>query len=79
MGDSGGDGPHFEWAHQAGAFIIGSMTKHSLATYCDKQGITIGRRFGVAYGKDEARSVEREMAIDFRELTSTIEEALGPR
>jgi hypothetical protein len=76
MGDSGGDGPHFEWAHQAGAFIIGSMTKHSLATYCDQRGIPIGRRFGLAYGKDEARNVEREMAIDFRELTRTIEEAL---
>ena len=30
MGDIGGDGPHFEWAAQARAFIIGSMTKHSL-------------------------------------------------
>jgi len=76
MGDSGGDGPHFEWAHQAGAFIIGSMTKHSLAAYCDRQKIAIGRRFGLVYGKGETRDVEREMAIDFRDLINTIEEVL---
>lgn len=76
MGDSGGDGPHFEWAHQAGAFIIGSMTKHSLAAYCDHQGIAIGRRFGLAYGRGETRDVEREMATDFRDLIGGIEEAL---
>jgi hypothetical protein len=76
MGDSGGDGPHFEWAHQAGAFTIGSMTKHSLAAYCDKQGIAIGRRFGLVYGNGEARNVEKEMAIEFRDLTGAIEEIL---
>jgi len=76
MGDSGGDGPHFEWAHQAGAFILGSMTKQSLATYCDNRGVTISRRFGLVYGPGEMRDVEREMTIDFRELIGTIEEAL---
>jgi hypothetical protein len=76
MGDSGGDGPHFEWAHQAGAFIISSMTKPSLATYCIKKGITIGRRFGLVYGKDEARNVVKEMAVDFRDLIDPIEEVL---
>ena len=76
MGDSGGDGPHFKWAHQTGAFIIGSMTKQSLAAYCDEQGIVIGRRFGLVYGPGEMRDVKREMTIDFRELIGTIEEAL---
>jgi hypothetical protein len=76
MGDSGGDGPHFEWARQAGAFTIGSMTKHSLAAYCDEQGIAIGRRFGMVYGPGETRDVEREMAVDFRALIGTIEVAL---
>jgi hypothetical protein len=76
MGDSGGDGPHFEWAHQEGAFIIGSMTKHSLATFCDTQGITIGRRFGLVYGKGETRDFKKEMAINFLDLISTIEEVL---
>lgn len=77
MGDSGGDGPHFEWAHQVGAFTIGSMTKHSLATYCDKQGIAIGKRFGLVYGPGETRDLEKEMAIDFRELIPVIEAVLS--
>ena len=76
MGDSGGDGPHFEWAHQAGAFIFGSMTKHSLAAYCEQKGIIINRRFGLVYCKDEARSVVKEMAMDFRGLIAWIEEVL---
>jgi hypothetical protein len=76
MGDSGGDGPHFEWAHEAGAFVISSMTKPSLAAYCDKKGITIGRRFGLVYGKNQARDLDKEMSVDFRELTGLIEEVL---
>lgn len=77
MGDSGGDGPHFEWALRAGAFTIGSMTKPSLAAYCGRHGIAIGRRFGLVYGRGEARDVETEMTIDFRDLINTIEEALN--
>ena len=30
VGDSGGDGPHFEWGAGSGAYLIGSMTKPSL-------------------------------------------------
>jgi 2-hydroxy-3-keto-5-methylthiopentenyl-1-phosphate phosphatase len=37
MGDSGGDGPHFEWGTKADAFLIGSMTKPSLEKYCQKR------------------------------------------
>jgi hypothetical protein len=76
MGDSGGDGPHFTWAHQAGAFIISSMIKPSLAAYCASKSVTIGKCFGLVYGPNEARSVEREMAIDFRDLIGSIEEIL---
>jgi hypothetical protein len=76
MGDSGGDGPHFEWAHQAGAHIISSMTKYSLAAFCEKKGITIHRRFGLIYGKGEAPRADKEMEIDFRDLMGTIEEFL---
>ena len=37
MGDSGGDGPHFEWGSKTGAYLIGSMTKSSLDGYCSKK------------------------------------------
>lgn len=77
MGDSGGDGPHFEWAHRAGAFSIGSMTKHSLADYCGQKGIAMNLRFGVVYGRGEPRDPEREMAIDFQNLEASIEKVLA--
>ena len=77
MGDSGGDGPHFEWAHRAGAFIIGSMTKPSLAGYCGQRGIAMNLQFGVVYGRGEPRDPDREMAVDFQDLTAFIEKVLA--
>jgi len=77
MGDSGGDGPHFEWAHRAGAFIIGSMTKPSLAVYCGQRGIRMNLQFGRVYGRGEPRDPAREMAIDFQDLKAPIENLLA--
>ena len=74
MGDSGGDGPHFEWGSKTGAFLIGSMTKSSLTGYCAKKNIKIDLRFGVEYGKDDSRSVQKEMQVNFMDLTNTIEQ-----
>lgn len=68
MGDSGGDGPHFEWAHRAGAATIGSMVKPSLAQWCRERGIPIHVRFGREYLQGEARDLARETVFDFREL-----------
>ncbi len=72
MGDSGGDGPHFEWAHAAGAFTIGSMTKHSLSAFCRERGIPIGLRFGVSYAAGEMRDAEKEERFDFTELVEPL-------
>jgi hypothetical protein len=55
MGDSGGDGPHFEWGSETGAFLIGSMTKPSLDRYCLSRGIDIDLHFGLTYGKGAKR------------------------
>jgi hypothetical protein len=76
MGDSGGDGPHFEWAHRAGAFVIGSMTKPSLAGYCGPRGIAMDLQFGLVYGPGEPRDPDREMSVDFQKLEPEIEKAL---
>jgi hypothetical protein len=73
MGDSGGDGPHFEWGAKKGALLIGSMTKHSLSAYCQKKNIDIDVCFGVSYGPDEKRDPKRETGVNFLELTSPIE------
>jgi 2-hydroxy-3-keto-5-methylthiopentenyl-1-phosphate phosphatase len=77
MGDSGGDGPHFQWAFNQRAFLIGSMTKNSLAEYCRSRGIRIDRSFGVSYGPGEARKLEKEMTFNFMDLAEVIWEALG--
>lgn len=79
MGDSGGDGPHFMWGAAAGAFLIGSMTKDSLSTFCRRAGARIHLRFGISYGPGEKRDVAREMQVNFMELTKVIEERLGWR
>jgi hypothetical protein len=76
MGDSGGDGPHFEWGASRGLFLVGSMTKHSLASYCRSRGIAISHHFGLIYGPQEKRDPEREMKVDFMELARLIEDAL---
>ena len=76
MGDSGGDGPHFEWAARAGAFIIGSMTKHSLSSYCRERDIPIRLRFGVSYGEGEGRDVEKEKRFDFMDLVEPLQAIL---
>ena len=77
MGDSGGDGPHFEWAHAAGASAVSSMTKASLDGWCRERGIPIRARFGLSYGPGEARRLADEMAVDFRGLIPVIEEILS--
>jgi len=77
MGDSGGDGAHFEWGQQADAYKIGSMTKVSLSVYCENKDIRIDHRFGHSYAQGEERDVEKEMQFDFMELTEMIEEKLN--
>jgi 2-hydroxy-3-keto-5-methylthiopentenyl-1-phosphate phosphatase len=76
MGDSGGDGPHFEWAARAGAFIIGSMTKHSLSSYCRDRDISIRLRVGVSYGEGQVRDVEKEKRFDFMDLVEPLQTIL---
>ncbi len=74
IGDSGGDGPHFEWGASVGAYLVGSMTKPSLESYCRKKGININTRFGVNYSAGEKKELGREMKVDFMGLVPVIEE-----
>jgi hypothetical protein len=77
MGDSGGDGPHFQWGAENGAFLIGSMPKHSLVDFCQSRGIRVNRLFGLAYGPNEPRKPDIEMTFDFRELIDVMRPVLG--
>jgi 2-hydroxy-3-keto-5-methylthiopentenyl-1-phosphate phosphatase len=76
MGDSGGDGPHFKWGAGIGAFLIGSMTKPSLENYCQAKGIQIDLRFGLSYTSGAEKDPDKEMQIDFMDLSSTLQEWL---
>jgi 2-hydroxy-3-keto-5-methylthiopentenyl-1-phosphate phosphatase len=76
MGDSGGDGPHFEWGTRADAFLIGSMTKPSLEKYCLKNNININMRFGISDPAGENKDLKKEMQIDFMNLSSRIEDLI---
>jgi hypothetical protein len=78
MGDSGGDGPHFEWGAEVGAFLIGSMAKPSLEDYCQTRGIHIDLHFGITYSPGEDKDLQREMQTDFNDLSLKIAEFLNP-
>jgi hypothetical protein len=73
MGDSGGDGPHFEWGASVGAYLVGSMTKPSLEKLCRGKGIRINSRFGVSYDEGEKKDLKREMEVDFMGLAPVIQ------
>jgi hypothetical protein len=77
LGDSGGDGPHFEWGRTNGAFLVGSMTKPSLDAYCRKKDIEIDLRFGLDYSRSDKRVPHEESQVDFMDLVTTIEEIVG--
>jgi 2-hydroxy-3-keto-5-methylthiopentenyl-1-phosphate phosphatase len=77
IGDSGGDGPHFEWGEKHGAYMIGSMAKPSLTNYCIEKNIEINLLFGPAYRIGEERNGETEMLVDFMELRSVFESILA--
>jgi hypothetical protein len=77
LGDSGGDGPHFEWGAAAGAYLIGSMTKPSLDAYCRNNDIEIDLRFGLDYTRTENKDPQNELQINFIDLATTIEEIVS--
>jgi 2-hydroxy-3-keto-5-methylthiopentenyl-1-phosphate phosphatase len=77
IGDSGGDGPHFEWGDSVGALLIGSMTKASLSKYCEDRRVQIDQRFGVNYSQEQPRILQEEMKFNFMDLTSVIDKFLS--
>jgi hypothetical protein len=76
IGDSGGDGPHFQWAARFGGFLIGSMIKQSLLTYCSSREVFIDKLFGIVYAPDEPRDADREMSFNFIQLSEVIAETI---
>jgi 2-hydroxy-3-keto-5-methylthiopentenyl-1-phosphate phosphatase len=77
MGDSGGDGPHFEWGAERSAFLIGNMVKPSLKTYCAQKRISMSNQFGISYADGEVKDPGREMQVNFLDLVPVIEAFLN--
>lgn len=77
IGDSGGDGPHFEWACSVGAATITSMAKPSLLNYCSQRRLKITHRFGHTYVDGEPVVAENENRYDFMQLSKVIRRVLG--
>lgn len=76
MGDSGGDGPHFEWGARVNAFLIGSMTKPSLENYCLTKKIKINFKFGISRAQSQNKDLKKEMQVNFMDLSSCIQAVL---
>ncbi len=77
IGDSGGDGPHFEWGSRTGAYLVGSMTKPSLADYCRTKGIGIDLRFGINAPQKKNRALRDKSHVDYMDLVPLLEEIAG--
>jgi 2-hydroxy-3-keto-5-methylthiopentenyl-1-phosphate phosphatase len=74
MGDSGGDGPHFEWGTANKAFLIANMTKPSLKKYCEQKKLPINAQFGLSYADGEVKDLKKEMEVSFMDLAPIIED-----
>ncbi|MFZ5571869.1 MAG: hypothetical protein ACOZF0_15830 [Thermodesulfobacteriota bacterium] len=69
MGDSGGDGPHFDWGRRNGARLVSSMGKPSLDSFCRRNGIALHFQHGRTYAAGESPDRGAEMTVDFLALT----------
>jgi hypothetical protein len=78
MGDSGGDGPHFQWGARNGATLVGSMVKPSLERYCAERGIAMAHRHGHTYAEGETVDLKKELAYPFTDLVEVVEQVIGP-
>lgn len=77
MGDSGGDGPHFQWGARNGATLIGSMVKPSLERYCAERNIAMTHRIGHTYADGETVDLKKELAFEFTDLVGVVEQVIG--
>lgn len=77
MGDSGGDGPHFEWGAANNAFLITNMMKPSLKTYCEQKSIAVNVQFGSYSTDGEVKDLRKEMQINFMDLAPIIEDFIN--
>ena len=76
VGDSAGDGPHFEWGRKTGARLVGSMTKKSLDDYCRNHHIHIHHRIGANFSKGESSGGQNEPVSNLMDLCDILIDVL---
>lgn len=75
IGDSGGDGPHFQWGAENGALLVAAFAKSSLIEFCRARNIKIGHFIGGLPGN---RLSEAEGdGGNFMELVALLEKLPG--
>jgi len=77
IGDSGGDGPHFKWGAESNAFLVSSMIKPSLRSYCSEHGIHVDKNIGPAQISSETAAHDIENDFNFMEIAPAIEHFLN--
>ncbi len=75
IGDSGGDGPHFQWGAENGAELVAAFAKPSLIEFCRSRGIEIGHFIGKAPAASLAGAPAE--GGDFMKLVPLLEEVLS--
>ena len=77
IGDSGGDGPHFNWGARIGATLIASLAKDSLLSYCRERRIDIHHHWnpGAFAGAEEASVQSKPLSLD--QLFKVIMQVMG--
>ena len=77
MGDSGGDGPHFQWGASNNSFLVANMIKPSLQSYCHQNDISIDIQFGLSYKNGKHKDLRKEMQVNFMDLVPIIEDFIN--
>jgi 2-hydroxy-3-keto-5-methylthiopentenyl-1-phosphate phosphatase len=73
LGDSGGDGPHFQWGVGQGALLIGSMTKPSLQSFCQKEKIAIDHHIPPLDNRNDPIAINGKPDFSFMDLADMID------
>ncbi len=68
IGDSGGDGPHFEWGYKNHCTLIGCMAKPSLKAYCKGRDIDID--YFIGNPEEEFPKIEVDKLINIIKVNS---------
>ncbi len=77
IGDSGGDGSHFQWGARIGATLIASLAKSSLLDYCRNRNIEIHHHWNPGHSRDDGRENRPSGRFDLDQLIRVIQQIMA--